>query len=929
MVVTRFATSRTALLLARLALQPGRAHPREELIDLLWPEADLDSGRNRLRVILASLRRQLEPPGVSAGSVLVADRAVVRLNPVAFRCDVAEFEAALTAASLAPSAAARRDALARAASLYAGDLLPGLYDEWVIEERERLTALSEEADREWRSLQPADVSSVPSGAAETPIATPVAVASEATDMPMVRLPLPFTRFFGREQETAELAEMLRDTDIRLVTLTGPGGVGKTRLAVEAVRRAADSLGGPVCFVPLADLTDAGLLPAAVAAALRLAAGIEEPFAMIAGRLAGAHSLLLLDNLEHLGEAGALQIRALLEHVPGVTCLVTAQGRLGLEGEREFPVAPLPTPAAEGTPVVLIASPSVRLFVDRAQAVRPDFQVTDGNAEAVAAVCRDLEGLPLALELAAARIGALTPRQMREQLKARLDFLSGRRRDLPMRHRSLRAALEWSEQLLTPELSRFFRRLCVFRGGWTLEAAGAVCAASSDLQLLDQMEGLRERSLITAEETEHGMRFRMLEALREFGLERLLPDERRALGRRHADYFAAVAAQMGVLWYGPEQRLAQETLDAELDNLRAALAFCRDDPPDADWDGGLTALRTTGWLGDYWVTRGMLREGLEWLEGVQTAHGAFSERARALEALGNLAAGMGLYDRAEAALTEALAISRDAGDGVAVARALRRRGIAALWRQDYMQAADDLGESLALGRVMENDVIIGNALINLGNLAHHWDGDDAAAGALYEEALSLVRREGDRQRTSYCLYNLGNIAHDAGDDVRAAALVEESMALAESLGDVWHRAFCLLLTGQIAMTRGDMDAAQVALEESRGLFHRVGDRRMEADTLCALASVVLGQNAPSHAEAAYEAALALRRELDDAPGMMECRIGLAELAAAAGRHADAARWLGAVARQDLPASLCARFDAVASADLERHAGEAEGAQSQRD
>ncbi len=586
--ITRFATSRAAALLARLALFPRRTHAREELADLLWPEADLEAGRLSLRVCLASLRRQLEPPGTLTGSVLIADRTTVRLNSQSCQSDAAAFEAAIQEAARAQTLEKKREALDNALGLYGGELLPGFYDEWILDERERLTAVQEEAEAQ-RDALPAPKLPLTFPAPD-PAALPAAPTVPPKPLPS-GFPLQFTRFFGREAERARLSEMLCDPAIALVTLIGPGGAGKTRLALETARQVADGFSGSVCFAGLADLSDSALILVSLAAALRLPlSGESTPLAQVTAHLAAGESLLVLDNLEHLGEEGAAQIRALLAQTPGLTCFVTSRRRLDLEGERELFLRPLPIPdsSAGGSeaPAALVCLPSVQLFVDRAQAVRPDFQITAHNAEAVAAICRTLEGMPLALELAAARIQTLTPAQMQEQLAARLDFLISRRRDLPSRHRSLRAALEWSTLLLTPEQTRFFVRLSVFRGGCTLESAAAVCETDRALPLLEE---LRERSLLAAEDPKEpglSMRFRMLESLREFGEEHLSPEECRALNRRHAEYFQELAGRMDALWDGPEQDRARAALEAEYDNLRAALTFYQAD--EAGGGGGIVA-----------------------------------------------------------------------------------------------------------------------------------------------------------------------------------------------------------------------------------------------------------------------------------------------------------------------------------------------------
>ncbi len=876
-VLSRFSTSRVAALLARLALHPQRAHSREELAGCLWPDADEDAGRLNLRVALSSLRHQLEPPGCPAESILLADRTSIRFQPHACFCDAVQFEAALREAARTADPARKREKLEQALSFYEGELLPGFYDEWILEERERLQALYDDAQRQCRAL--------PHAQSEAQTSLPDAArTAEAPPAVLLGFPGRLTRFFGRTAEQSQLTQMLLDPEVRLVTLLGPGGSGKTRLALETARQAAGGFKGPVCFAALADISDSALIASTIASALRLpVSGDGKPLDQISAHLGSARSLLVLDNLEHLGEAGASVVLALLEAAPSLTCLVTSRQKLSIAGEHEMRLAPLPVPPPDApepallVPASLLAEyPGVQLFADRARSVRPDFEITPQNAGAVAAVCRSLEGLPLALELAAARIEALSPEQMQKQLAARLSFLTSRRRDLPPRHRSLRAALEWSVHLLSPEQARFFAQLSVFRGGWSLEAAAAVCALPAALDLVEQ---LCERSLIASEEAPGEVRFRMLEALREFGEEQLTPEEKLALGRRHAGYFQELAVRMGRLWYGPEQNHGLETLSAEYDNLRAALAFCRTDPPDAVWDGVGTGLRLAAALGDYWTTRGMMREGINWLDGALAGGGSPQCRLEALTQAGWLAAGLSDFARANTALTEAVALSRHLEDDAALASALRLRGTAFIWNGKFEDAEIDLTEALALSRARGDDRALGIVLNALGVLANEGSGDNVRARGCYEEALPLLLKAGDRQRASYCLHNLANIAHDDGESTRAVAQLRHSLALAEQLGDEWHRAYCLRSLGEVFSDVDNLPEAGPLLEEGLALCRRLGDRMTEGGTLLILARVRRKQGRFADAAAQAQAALRLYDSVDRPEGVMRSWLNLADTAAA--------------------------------------------------
>ena len=909
LVLSRFATSRVAALLARLALFPERTHSREELAGLLWPDAAEDAGRLNLRVALASLRRQMEPPASHAGSLFIADRNSVRLYPDSVVSDAAQFESLLREAARTHDPARKRDTLIEALALHAGDLLPGFYDEWVLEERERLLALCEDARRQCEALSPPvsreaarPLSALPvlipsapaapfSPVLSSPVLSSPVLSSPVLSSPtLLGFPGRFTRFFGRTKEQAKLAALLADPEVRLVTLLGPGGAGKTRLATEAAWSAALSseagFDGPVCFVPLADTGDSALLCAAVAASLRLPlSGDRSAREQVAASLASARSLVVLDNLEHLGEGGASEIRALLEAVPRLICLVTSRQTLNLEGEQDLRLAPLPVPAGDASepPAHLSTYAGVQLFTDRAQAVRPDFQITAYNAEAVAAVCRSLEGLPLALELAAARIQALTPHQMQTQLQSRLSFLTSRRRDLPSRHRSLRAAMEWSAHLLTAEQTHFFACLSVFRGGWTADAAGAAGEVPDPLVLLEE---LCERSLISAEETPLGMRFRILESLREFGEEQLTGEEKTALGRRHAAFFQELAAAMDALWSSAGQKEARAVLEAEQDNVRAALSFCRADPGSSE-----AGLKMAGSLGNYWSLGGTLREGLGWLEGALAGPGS-AGRAKALAMAGLMTFGLGDCPRSEVLLAEALSISRENEDNTVLALALRIRGNGRVAHDNLADAGRDLEEALAISRAQGDSLAAGIALNSLGVLMSEGLKDHLKARDLYEEALPLFLAAADQQRAAYTLHNLGVIAQELGDCDRAGALIRESLSLAGAMGDLWHRAYCLRSLGDVLLEQNDLSGAGSVLEEGTALCRQLGDRMTEAGTALSLARVRRREGDYPQASALAQSALRHYRAMTHGVGLTECWMNLADTAAAFEKWEEAAALLSA-------------------------------------
>ena len=810
LTLTRFRTQKTALLLARLAFFPRRTHPREELADALWPDADRDAGRNNLKQSLAILRRLLEPPGTPASGVLIADRAGVRLNPAAITTDVADFEAALRDAARLPDASARAQCLRQAGALYQGELLPGFYDDWVVEERERLDAAWDGAQKQIRGSVPAPTLSAP-----VPTAAPLSVAP--------RLLMTFTRFFGREQERTDLAALLGDESVRLVTLTGAGGAGKTRLALEAAGRAATQLDGRAYFVPLADLTDPRLVPSAVADALGLPrAPTGEPMDRVIAALCAAPALLVLDNLEQLGEGAAAPVLALLTRASSLTILATSRTRLFVAGEREYAVAPLPTPEAQAgqgqlppSPETLLLFPSVQLFADRARAARPDFQVTPRNAQAVADVCRSLEGIPLALELAAAWSSLLTPAQMRERMGDRFTLLRSRHKDITERHQTLQAAIAWSYDLLPPDLARFWARLSVFRGGWTAAAARDVCEEPDALNHLGQ---LRARSLVTAEESGDEMRFRLLESLREYAEAQLTAQERDDLAGCHAAHFLRLAQQAEPQFTGPDQVLWLDRLAAERDNLRAVM-----DWSDASGSGHGPSLAATLWR--FWAVRGPLSEGRGRLERAAArldAQGCGSTEAQARTLSGLAVLTRRLGDMAEAGDLQrrSLAAWRVVGDDRGVASSLNNLGALAALQGDYAQSEALLLEALALWRKLGKDIAVASTLTNLAFLERE-RGDFEAAEGYCEESLHLARAQGDRRGAALTLSIRAEIAAETGEHARAHSLYADVFPVAAEVGDTQTISDGLAVLGRAALSRGLPERAARLLGAARALNDATG------------------------------------------------------------------------------------------------------------
>ena len=516
-------------LLALLALSPGRSRPREEVIDLIWPEVDFDNARNRFKQTLAALRKQLEPAGVAPGSVLVADRSQVGIA-AEHKSDVAEFQQSLRSAAVATEPVARAQHLRTALALYKGEFAPGFYLDVLLTERERLSALAQSARERLAEIE---------GTQPTEAALPITTAGPAVSLH------PTNAFFGRRTERDHLAFLLMEH--RLVTLLGPGGTGKTRLTQELQATTPRSH-----FVSLSALRNGASIPDAIVSALTLPDSTEPALERL--KTALTDTLLVLDNFEQLaGSGGPEALSALLEAIPTLRLLVTSRLKLSLAAEQVFPLTPLP----EGD--------AVALFVDRARLAHPHFALTDENEEAVNELCRRLDGLPLAIELAAARAAILTPTQILERLSRRFDLLADKRRDREERHTSLRAALDWGWSLLAPDVQRFFTQLCIFRGSFSLEAAETI---TGEFLAIDYLQSLADGSFLVMEVG--GKRFRLLETLREYGLEKLSTDDREVLGRAHMDYFFARVTEWRPLLEGEALTATMKLFKQEHDNILAAL-----------------------------------------------------------------------------------------------------------------------------------------------------------------------------------------------------------------------------------------------------------------------------------------------------------------------------------------------------------------------
>jgi predicted ATPase/DNA-binding SARP family transcriptional activator len=727
--------------------------------------------------------------------------------------------------------------------------------------------------------------------------------------PPHNLPRQLTRFIGREREMTEVKRLL--STAALLTVTGAGGCGKTRLALQAgeellgAQRQRRGPGpGPdllpqyqdgVWLVELASLSDPALVPQTVALALRVQEEPGRPLSQtLAAYLQPRSLLLVLDNCEHLLAACTELADTLLRACPDLRILATSREVLGIAGEQAYRVPSLSLPDPRHLPSLerLLEFDAVRLFVDRAVLSQSTFAVTPAKARAVVEVCQRLDGMPLAIELAAARVKALSVEKLNERLDDMIRLLTGGSRTALPRHQTLRALIDWSYDLLSEAERTLLRRLSVFAGGWTLEAAEAVGSGDGlvTCEVLELLTQLVEKSLVVYEAWEEEDRYRLLETIRQYAWERLQASGESAVAQdRHRDWAVALAERAEPELFGRDQATWLERLEREHDNLRAALTWA------TERGEAEVLLRLAGALWFFWKTRGHLYEGRECVEralvGTQTV-GQSGARAKVLDGAGELAWHQGDFATARARLDESMAIWQKLGDKRGLAYSFLHQGWLAL-NQDHNYAT--LGalhtESLALFRELGDGWGIAQSLLGLGLVARSRR-DYVAARAFFEEDLAISRELGDKWNIAWALDNLGTATHRQGNFVEARALHEESMTIRRGLGDKWGIASELMGMGTEAMDEGAYETARPLFEESLALQRELGDRARMAVSLYSLGRVAQQQGDCPQAISHLQESLRYCREAANLQMIADCLEGLAGVAGTLDQPERMARLFGA-------------------------------------
>ncbi|MGQ0549973.1 MAG: ATP-binding protein [Armatimonadota bacterium] len=903
-------------------------------MNTLWPDLDPEAAGNNLRQTVHSARRTLHLSSQeSEVEAQIASRdQILALEPSPW-VDVIAFEHA------AAAALATRDlhACEEAARLYAGELLPDdRYDEWVIEPRAalqqqyialllelakqyeargdcaqaaaaflhvigaepahetahvglmRLHAASgrrHEALERYRILRETMKRDLDAEPGEEARRVYDAIRTHESISAPKHLPVALTSFVGRERELADLAALIARG--RLVTITGPAGFGKTRLALE-VARAAQEFPHGVWWIDLAGLRDPHLVPQAVAAAVG-AQDLRSPVESLAAHLESKRALLVLDNCEHLLDACARFLGALLRACPDVRALATSRERLNVQGEILWRVPPMQVPAADTPLEEHAGQEAIRLFVERARAVRPGFALTPDNARAIGELCRRLDGMPLGIELAAARVRHLTAEQILARLHDRFHLLVGLEGDT--RHRTLEGAIAWSYDLLVPAERLLFTRVSIFPGSYSLEAAEAICGGDGlqDADVLHLLADLIDKSLVVTEERRGGrIRYRLLETLREYGRQRL--DESGETERMRgalAHYCLALVERVTPLLVGPQHARWLDLLEEEIDALRAAMAWA------TEHDRGL-GLRIAAGLERLWEVRGYSAEGRDWLTRLLERNQDVPDvraMALALNTAGRLAIRQGQHSEARARLEESLRLWRSVGEELEAAMPLSNLGLNSWHQGALVEARDFYEQALALRRKENSQAWIAVALSGLGLIARD-QGDYTTAVARLSESLSIFRGLDERFGMAMALVNLADTAQGHGDMLSACGYAEQSVAISREVGNRLSLCHALFVLANSRLSLGHADEARALYQESLALARELGDQRGVAFALSGLGDVARVQGDYPTASQMYTEGITAFAGLGERLNVADSLERLAALALACGQMAGAVRIAGA-------------------------------------
>ncbi len=709
------------------------------------------------------------------------------------------------------------------------------------------------------------------------------------------LPAQLTSLIGREPEVKAVCSLFQRPDVRMVTLTGTGGIGKTRLSLEVGAELLPTFREGVYFVPLASISDATLVVPTIAHTLGLQHRYAERHQPLAEHmeylktfLREKQSLLLLDNFEQVVDA-APAIAELLAACPHVKILVTSRAALHLSGEHEFPLPPLALP--DGTSPLpiheLTQYAAIALFLQRAMAIKPDFDVTTANVQTIAMICRRLDGLPLAIELAAARVKLLPPQALLQRLIHPLNVLTGGRQNAPERHQALRNTIAWSYHLLNSIEQQLFCRISVFVGSCSLEAIEALYSSYPDrtMLVLDGVSSLIDKSLLRQIEQGDEPRIIMLETIREYALEMLDANgEERLIRHAHAVYYMKLAEESEQELVGPQQATWLERLEQEHDNIRAALDWSlqQDESAIETQRRVEIALRLTGALRRFWQMHGHLNEGQTFTEkallaskGIQVSVQA---RAKALIAAGTLVSIQNDYDRTEAYCRESLLLFRELGDQPGIALSLYLLSVVPMMKGNNVAARSLTEEALTLFREMGDEERIAWSLSTLGLLDTHEE-KYASAHAYYTESLAIHRKLGNKRGIAASLLRLAQLLFvSLGDQTTLRSLLDEGLTLNNELGEREGIANVHSLSAQLALRQGDITSARTQIEKSLLLYREIGQRRALAESLAILACISLSQGERTEARVLYDESQEIAKELNHMWLIAVCLEGRAGVAA---------------------------------------------------